>query len=74
MDRKTTPEPLTPAEAKEQLREVAARVGIVPWVRRDPFGAMITGAVVGFLLGRLPRVLRQVTHSRVGQKVIDRLV
>jgi hypothetical protein len=73
MVRETT-EPLTPEQAKDQLRQVAARIGIVPWVRREPFGSMLTGLLAGFLFGRVPRFWSQLSRSRVGQKVIDRFV
>jgi hypothetical protein len=73
MGRKTV-ESLTPDQAKQQLRQVAARLGVTPWVRGQPFGAMATGVLAGFLLGRVPRFWSRLSHSRVGQKMIDRLV
>lgn len=73
MDRHAT-EPLTTEEAKAQLRHAAAHIGITHWVRRQPFGAVVTGVLAGFLMGRVPRFLSHLSQSRVGQSVIDRLV
>lgn len=69
-----TTEPLTPEEAKRQLRIAAARMGIVPWVRRQPKGAIITGLATGFMLGRVPRFWSQLFRSPMGKKMINRLV
>jgi hypothetical protein len=66
---------LTPEEAKQQLRYVAARLGIGPWVRRQPLGAVMTGVVSGFLLGRIPRrSISRLSHTRVAKRMFDRLV
>jgi hypothetical protein len=73
MDRHTI-EPLSADEAKAQLRQAAARLGITHWVRRHPVGAVAAGVAAGFLVGRVPRFLTHLSHSRVGQSMIDRLV
>ena len=73
MARKET-EPLTPQEAKQQLRYVALRFGLAPWVRRQPIGAVLAGLLGGFILGRAPRSLGRLSNTKMAQKMIDRLV
>lgn len=73
MDRKTSEQvTLSPEEAKSRLREVAARFGIEPWVRRQPFGAMIFGVAAGFAIGRLPRLWYGLSHPQV-RRMLGRL-
>ena len=50
-------EPLTPAEAKARLRDVAARGGALRWLARHPGGVAAAGFAAGVLAGLSPRVL-----------------
>lgn len=67
-------QPLTPEEAKMQLRHAADRLALSTWVRHRPFGAVITGVLAGFLVGRVPRLWSHISSSGVGQRVFDRFM
>lgn len=53
---RTRPDPLTPEEAKSRLLERARAIGPRAWLERHPYEGLATSALLGFALGRCPRL------------------
>jgi len=51
----TPDHPLTVAEAKARLRQTAGEVGVVGYVRRRPYTALLVAVAVGAFFGRSPQ-------------------
>jgi len=49
-------QPLTPAEAKERLRQVAGRLSLQAWTRNSPWSLLVLALGGGYLAGRVPAV------------------
>ena len=48
----SAPHPLTPAQAKQRLREAATRAGLPYWVRQSPWQALLASMAIGYLTGQ----------------------
>jgi len=60
---------LTPAQAKQRLREAAMQTGPAGWVRQRPYEALMLALVAGIAVGTRPRL-----SGSAASRVLDALI
>lgn len=61
----STPDPLTPDQAKQRLRSAARQASFAVWIRRHPYEAALLGLTAGFLFERCPELRKAVLRGLV---------